>query len=726
MFSCTDSYKEVLSVHSPLTVSLHPLDFTTQGDARKGTIWSRASEPGNYGALTAERESAVNDLWYFEFDGDGDQSRCLAMGHLEAGELTNPQQVALCPINEKSIGHAFYLVANIGDEMQALVGKGAVVASPTEGTTLNEMRKLTFEWKHFQSTNGADFFLPMTGNFKVSDTSANVRVTLTRRVARVDVDLLGGEAFVPDRFTMLNLPAVASFLPNMENTWPADGQTDAFEDHSDTHTLPTFYLPENRRSIKDRHRTKVAVEGKLHGTTDVRQEVYLTVGGTYEVAANTRYAVHLNTENADISPSINLSEPRGRANCYIVNKVNTSYCFDARVQGNGVPTPEGTYSPLTNMKGTEAIVVWSMGGDTGKGINGVATNVAYNPDNGLIYFRTANTNEGGNALIALLDDKGDILWSWHVWKVDYDPYTTVAHDNLKVGYQSYTLAKGAGTPNTETPSPLRMMTYNLGTINTQSYMPNTGSNKPGQLGLIYEWGRKEPFLGRKAWNNNNDRYDSYTAVEYEWRDGSNGTSIVPAKRTAKEAIAYNIGHPTHFVSSALRNSSGKDVYEYDTWVTDEYPRDLWGNPNEVVHTENSNEYGAGASPNPLKGIKSCFDPCPPGWRVPPQDSWEKMIMLQTSWSTYGRWIRLNGTNGSFSNIDSGWYHALGLLLEGKFQYVGSWGGYWESSPWAKGNIREYGGSRMRFGNTGYTGDMQSYTPWHAGYGTGHAVRCCQE
>jgi hypothetical protein len=72
----------------------------------------------------------------------------------------------------------------------------------------------------------------------------------------------------------------------------------------------------------------------------------------------------------------------------------------------------------------------------------------------------------GNASIAVKDVNGTILWSWHIWVVDFDPELT-----------SHKLKSNAV-----------MMDRNLGAL----------SITPGDIksyGLTYQWGRKDPFVG---------------------------------------------------------------------------------------------------------------------------------------------------------------------------------------------------------------------------------------
>ena len=85
-------------------------------------------------------------------------------------------------------------------------------------------------------------------------------------------------------------------------------------------------------------------------------------------------------------------------------------------------------------------------------------------NDGMVVFSTADTFREGNAVIAARDIDGEILWSWHIWFTDQPEE------------QSY--RNGAGT----------VMDRNLGATSATP-------GDPGALGLLYQWGRTDPFLG---------------------------------------------------------------------------------------------------------------------------------------------------------------------------------------------------------------------------------------
>lgn len=145
----------------------------------------------------------------------------------------------------------------------------------------------------------------------------------------------------------------------------------------------------------------------------------------------------------------------GTANCYIVQTPG-QYKFDASVRGNSV---ESVGSPAS------AEIVWQFTDPEQANAN-LITSVNLNGN--YVEFVVADNATYGNALIAVKDAAGTILWSWHIWICDFDPELS-AH-----------IYKGGNV----------VMDRNLGatTLNTGSY-----EERNRATGTLYEWGRKDPM-----------------------------------------------------------------------------------------------------------------------------------------------------------------------------------------------------------------------------------------
>lgn len=218
-----------------------------------------------------------------------------------------------------------------------------------------------------------------------------------------------------------------------------------------------------------------------------------------------------------------LSE-NGRANCYIVSRQG-QYKFPS-CKGNGADAVDGIKS---------VSVLWeSFGTSEAPQVGDLISSVSYS--DGYVFFETSQTFKTGNAVIAVKGSFDEVLWSWHLWFTDEPQLITYRNVEKK------------------------MMDRNLGAT----------SAEPGEgraFGLLYQWGRKDPFLGfaDKEFSKkvqSTVSWPSNVGVDY-----NRGT------------VAYAVEHPTTFLTSdsnwCMANTGN-----------------LWAS------------------------LKTIYDPCPPGWRVP--------------------------------------------------------------------------------------------------------------
>lgn len=188
------------------------------------------------------------------------------------------------------------------------------------------------------------------------------------------------------------------------------------------------------------------------------------------------------------------------ANSYIVSEAG-AYRFKATVKGNST---ESVGAPVS------AEVLWeTFGTRTAPEKGDLIASVTY--DNGYVVFSTPVPLVNGNALIAVKDEQGEILWSWHIWLCkDFDPAAT---------QQKY--ANEAGI----------MMDRDLGAT----------SATPGDIhswGLFYQWGRKDPFMG-----NGTTTEDIGASASVLW------PSTVSCNAETG-TVAYTVRHPMIFIENS--------------------------------------------------------------------------------------------------------------------------------------------------------------------------------
>ncbi len=265
------------------------------------------------------------------------------------------------------------------------------------------------------------------------------------------------------------------------------------------------------------------------------------------------------------------------------------------------------------------------------------------------------TNAPGNAVIAAYNEEdcqGDIIWSWHIWVTSEDP-TNVA--NAVVYYTYDWGSDGIYADKNRVPG-YGVMPCNLGSLQSNP-SANTIAGRIPTYGLMYQWGRKDPFPGlvngTETTNITYGNYDDDTA-QYVYDNSNNqvhitdqedegylfhsisGNTIISAPENY--GIEYAIAHPTHFMCgtylAGTTATNGSDSYYNNQslyhntgdWLPNGQSNDrLWG-ASEV--TSDTKSYYIGNDNFSYErylrddyGEKSIFDPCPNGWRVSPPDQW---------------------------------------------------------------------------------------------------------
>ena len=321
------------------------------------------------------------------------------------------------------------------------------------------------------------------------------------------------------------------------------------------------------------------------------------------------------------------------ANCYIISDAGL-YKFKT-VKGNSTTSVGSVAS---------ASILWeTFGTDTAPEPSDLISEICCKE--GYIAFQTADTFKEGNAVIAAKDGSGNILWSWHIWFTDQP--------------QSHVYNNNAGT----------MMDRNLGATSATK-------GDVGALGLLYQWGRKDPFLSSSSISDAIEAKSTITWPSAVESDSSNGT------------IDYATANPTTYITYNNKN--------YDWYYTGDSSTD------NTRWTTSSSD-------------KSIYDPCPAGWRVPDGGSngiWSKAGFGTTTYDSTNE-----GISFSISSPSTTWYPASGFrdYGAGGLNSVGNYGPYWSASP---SSLNAY---ILYFNLSGYVDP--SYYYYRA---DGFSVRCLQE
>lgn len=328
------------------------------------------------------------------------------------------------------------------------------------------------------------------------------------------------------------------------------------------------------------------VAGKQYNyTLDVQNKTIIVVDEDTEIEDWEPYYVDLSMVDNAGTARVSMTT----ANCYLVHSAG-GYRLPL-VYGNAImndtvhtlafyPGKDGSITNGTdrfvNHNGDGITGPWitksGSGVNAGMGLTATSAELLWQDRPGLItavsvdgdYLTfTVGSFGGGNALIAVKDGSGTILWSWHIWATEDDLSNTTV---VATGSHNYTVAP-----------------VNLG------WVPTGGSGKQGYC-TYYQWGRKDPFIPAAAYNSSTDHTvyningNSVTGINYY------GTGV---------DVATNIKNPTTFYCYYSNNNGPVTTTYYNMW-------DAQNTTTDNVATATK---------------KTIYDPCPPGFCVPTSDLW---------------------------------------------------------------------------------------------------------
>lgn len=347
-------------------------------------------------------------------------------------------------------------------------------------------------------------------------------------------------------------------------------------------------------------------------------------------------------ENPDepIVPEVTVTDlsAAGKANCYIVQSPG-QYKFEATNQfnlGEGLPVPPQIHP-------ASAKLIWQT-------VKGSLNSVELIEEDGLSFVTFEVAQAAGNALLAVCNEAGDIEWSWHIWMPEEDIYSVASLSGYEV------------------------MNMNLGATNN---LPGDA----GAYGMLYQWGRKDPFPAAATLTGD---VTTVSAPMYDLNGKEVTISNSSWTDTENNTLEYALSHPTVCLSNYAQYFDSRD------WLrSSESDDSLWGNP-----LGDSKEDGVFIN----KGAKTCYDPSPAGWRVPPADVFSHF----TTTSGYA-WVfedfnvaDINKDNLiDLNDYNYGWhflireetplYFPAAARFDGSYAMLmgsvsGVWGNYWSNSP----------------------------------------------
>lgn len=172
----------------------------------------------------------------------------------------------------------------------------------------------------------------------------------------------------------------------------------------------------------------------------------------------------------------------------------------------------------------------------------------------------------GNAVLAVSDRSGDIIWSWHIWVVK--------------GLEDVEINTGGSTSVT-------MHNMNLGATKAAWSSASSASDVLETYGLYYQWGRKDPSPGPASYD-----YGLMDMITAPYVTNAGVQTSVQEGMYSQPTVEDGARHPLVVISSTS---------------TDDYPND-W------LYYKVDNLWGYEPSSGKVEK-KTVYDPCPYGYRV---------------------------------------------------------------------------------------------------------------
>ena len=323
-------------------------------------------------------------------------------------------------------------------------------------------------------------------------------------------------------------------------------------------------------------------------------------------------------------------------------------------------------SPYINVQNsgdqaTKAKVVWEDCKD-------IVTNPAVTgsgADSYLTFTIKKENLQNGNAVVAVTNATGKVMWSWHLWftpksslkKIPFTSGGTTYNfmtDNLGWKYTKWT---GGLKREVVVKIEQQAETGEKKTA-TITLKQAPGNNVREGYGNLYQWGRKDPLPGT-------DNFYPNTApnIGYKFNDGyvivgdqvADYTDPANIQRMEKRTIGVSIREP----GIMLPKVGGGKL----SWTNHQYIN-LWSADNDKMYE----------SETPIKnGVKTIYDPSPVGFKVPDAYAFKDLSNTGAVWS--------NGYTLKADNDKEIYFPAGGYRdgNDGKIKLVGSYAMYWASA-----------------------------------------------
>lgn len=303
---------------------------------------------------------------------------------------------------------------------------------------------------------------------------------------------------------------------------------------------------------------------------------------------------------------------------------------------NGITNPyiyNNTGCGTDNIK--DACIVW-------QDVYNLVSDVHLSSDKHYLQFQIVKENiTQGNSVIAIRDNNGNVMWSWHIWVTDESLGTTnlrkiKSKSGSNMVYQFLNFNLGSTDEDTRTYKG-RSVKIKIEQVegNASPAIITIYQNSKEGVSYIsgspfYQWGRKDPLLPVNSWAHIdkpvfNNTYawtciQAFTEEDINYTiDGTNSDGT-PKKVYGTMKIGNGI-HISDVIQHPFTFYYAPYIPGYETWTTYNY-LNLW-------NTAQTSGKSSDISTNGINHVKSIYDPAPYGFRVASADAYSGLMNTYT-------------------------------------------------------------------------------------------------
>lgn len=603
----------------PVSLNLQSLPVHVIGEEWEAQPATRVS--------TGMQESLISNIWVFQYSNINNQ--ITAPRYYTVSDASNVK-IMLRPAQDSKV----YILANTNN---------ANWANARDVSTVDKLNSQTMTFNNESAVyGGSNKNLLMFGGTTTSINAGSVNnigtINLKRMVAKINFKYtVNTTGLTVTKITIENASNKIKIGEPTASPYPTTLTACSYDDINSPQagTTYTWYVPENLQGATSNSDEKkknesapanaLAIRLYIDSELDGSNYVYTIYPGEnktndFNIKRNYFYNVSLQLKSSSTDSRV-MAAP---ANCFVLTP-NSSIIFDPydrSERGGGFDYSTYVNKNDNNKKITSVKILWQ----TGDGANFA---IGKNSDGRLVYLDNKDKIHvtagkiNGNAVIAGYNYKNEIVWSWHIWVNNNMPaqvskavpYTTYAWDETGIK-SSDPNVRVAGKP---------VMSCNLGALGTT---PGASS-----YGLLYQWGRKDPFpQGKEDYHHDYYPYTStYIVAVYD-----NAGTQIPMSSTEGTGelfqaimvnstngnIDYARKHPTHFFKCTNDDANTSSYVNEGDWYWGHNDR-LWGGKPvaEATIIYETNTPHTLLLANNGATEKSIFDPCPSGWMLAPGDMW---------------------------------------------------------------------------------------------------------